>query len=341
MKEIIELSDSSRLEDRHALATVVDIAGSGVRGVGATMLVSADGAITGSVSGGCIEGEVMRAAVRLLEGGDPLLLSFCEVQDPIFGTISPCGGTVSVMIYPGSELVEKRYIELIREGKGALWGVSLDGESASAGLLFAGESVDELVFSSDLSLAQLRALKAFIAKAPSEALKRGIRDEHWFAMMSPPPVNLCIVGGGHISVALSRIAKALAWRVVIVDPREAFLSADRFPEADAVLNMWPKPAFEKLCIDKRFAVAALSHDSKIDDQAIFGALDSDCFYAGVLGSRKTLAARRDRLAEQGISAADLALLRGPIGLNIGAKEPEEIALAVAAEIVETVRSKRG
>ena len=148
--------------------------------------------------------------------------------------------------------------------------------------------------------------------------------------------RLIIVGAVHIAQALVPMATVAGFQVTVLDPREGFATADRFPGADLIRD-WPDRAMGPLAPDRRTAVVALTHDPKIDDPALSAALDSDAFYLGALGSRKTQAARRERLGEAGFSAEDLDRIHGPIGLPIGARTPEEIAVAVLAQVIGTLR----
>jgi xanthine dehydrogenase accessory factor len=149
--------------------------------------------------------------------------------------------------------------------------------------------------------------------------------------------TLVIVGGGHIAVALASIARTLDFRSVIIDPRKTFASAERFAHADRLIQAWPQKAFEDLQLNASTAVACLSHDPKIDDPALRAALASDAFYIGALGSTKTQAKRRQRLLDAGESEATMARLHAPIGIDIGAVTPEEIALAIMAQVIAAYR----
>jgi xanthine dehydrogenase accessory factor len=142
-----------------------------------------------------------------------------------------------------------------------------------------------------------------------------------------------MVGGVHIAVALVHIARALGYATVVVDPRPAFGSAERFPHADRVVSAWPDEALEALPLDASTAVAVLTHDPKLDDPALRVALPSPAFYVGALGSRATQARRRGRLLEAGMSEAQLSRLHAPIGLDLGGRGPAEIALSVMAQVV--------
>ncbi len=148
--------------------------------------------------------------------------------------------------------------------------------------------------------------------------------------------RIIVVGAVHIAQALVAIATLAGFRVTVLDPREGFATAKRFPGA-ALLRRWPDEAMTTLLPDRRTAVVALTHDPKIDDPALVAALESDAFYVGALGSRKTQGARRERLGALGFTDADLDRIHGPIGLPIGARTPEEIAVAVLAEVIGALR----
>jgi xanthine dehydrogenase accessory factor len=157
-------------------------------------------------------------------------------------------------------------------------------------------------------------------------------------VMETPPA-LVIVGGAHIAVALTRLAKLVGYRSIVIDPRRAFGSQARFPEVDRLIQAWPGKAFIESPPGPESAIVTLSHDPKIDDPALRAALESDAFYIGALGSRKTNAKRRERLAAMGFSESQLARIHAPIGLDIGADNPEEIALAIMAEVVAAYRGR--
>ena len=150
------------------------------------------------------------------------------------------------------------------------------------------------------------------------------------------PPRLIIVGAVHIAQALVPMATVAGFQVTVLDPREGFATVDRFPGA-VLLREWPDQAMAALGLDRRTAVVALTHDPKIDDPALIAALESDAFYLGALGSRKTQGARRERLGEVGFTDADLERIHGPIGLPIGARTPEEIAVAVLAQVIGALR----
>ncbi len=160
----------------------------------------------------------------------------------------------------------------------------------------------------------------------------------YFLTVHAPPVRLLVIGAVHISQALAPIARLADLDIIVVDPRTAFATPERFPDARLIAE-WPDDVLPGLKLDRYTAVALLTHDPKIDDQALVAALRADCFYIGALGSRKTHAKRLDRLREQGFSDTDFARIHAPIGLDIGAVSPAEIAVAILAEIIDALRKK--
>lgn len=180
----------------------------------------------------------------------------------------------------------------------------------------------------------------------SLAVRLGARDESgpvelmgesWFINVFNPPITLAIVGAVHIAQPLSRMAAALGWRVTVIDPRTAFASDERFPGV-TLTHDWPDEAIEKVAPTSRTAVVTLTHDPKLDDPALQAALRSRAFFIGSLGSKKTHAARLARLEAAGFSEETLSRIRGPVGLNIKARSPAEIAVSIVAQIVETLRA---
>ena len=163
-----------------------------------------------------------------------------------------------------------------------------------------------------------------------------LEDGRTFLTVHVPPPRLVVIGAVHISQALAPIARIAGFDVTIIDPRTAFATPERFPDVP-LLAEWPEEALKRAPLDPYTALAALTHDPKIDDGPIRAALSAGCFYVGALGSRKTHAKRLERLAAAGASAADLARIHAPIGLDIGAQSPAEIAVAVLAEVIANLR----
>ncbi len=196
---------------------------------------------------------------------------------------------------------------------------------------------ERLVKAADISRDPLRALLAEHLRTGKSGMEDTPEGRVFLTVYVPAP-QLVITGAVHISQALAPIGKLLGYDVTIVDPRTAFASAERFPDVKVVAE-WPDKAMPPLNVDHYTAFVALTHDPKIDDPALTHALSRDCFYIGALGSRKTHARRLARLKEQGISEADLARIHAPIGLDIGAVSPAEIAVAIMGEITARLRAE--
>jgi len=203
----------------------------------------------------------------------------------------------------------------------------------------------------DVSSGKQRLVKAAdVGKDPLRAVlaerlrsgKSGMEDTpagRFFLTVYVPPTRLIIIGAVHISQTLAPIAKLLDYDVTIVDPRTAFATPERFPDVKIIAE-WPDTALPPLGVDHYTAFVALTHDPKIDDPALLHALERDCFYIGALGSRKTHARRLERLKQQGASEANVARIHAPIGLDIGAVSPAEIAVAIMAQITERLREEK-
>lgn len=336
------------------MATLVDISGSAVRRRGASMMIGSDGTICGSVSGGCIESGVIQAARRVPSSG-PELLRFCAVDDELFGSVAPCGGDLLLYVYPVNQGLIRSMHTLWQEGKSLVFALSTEGQG-----MWVGESLEGLhhyqLLSADVNAAagnqegqakgqqdrqpEEQKLRKLQELAGGADLDEGVYTSGWFFIRYPATTNLAIIGGGHLSRALARIGEAVGWNCVLIEPRDLFADPRGLPQRCRVVRSWPKPALEELGLDSSWAVAALTHDSRIDDQAVGEALKRGASYVGVLGSKRTLGERKERLRQAGIEESLLEEIAGPIGLDIGAAVPEEIALAVAAQIVERKRSSR-
>lgn len=319
-----------------ALATVLTTWGSAPRRAGAKMAFTTGGAaISGSVSGGCVEGAVIEAGSQSLTNGQPQRLRFGVADETARGVGLACGGTIEVFV----ERLDRAAYEAARR-----W----DDAGMSGALLTVVAGPAELLGRKAI-LENGRAVVGSLGAAVDEILPAAVPSEpqllaatgniEVFVDPIHPAPALFLVGGAHIAVALVRLAAVLGYRTVIIDPRRAFGSRERFPDVDRLDHRWPDKALSDLRPGATAAVVTLSHDPKIDDPALRTALAGDAFYIGALGSRKTHAARRERLAAAGFDEAQLARIHAPVGLDLGAQTPEEIALAIMAEIVRE-RHKR-
>jgi xanthine dehydrogenase accessory factor len=312
-----------------ATATVLETWGSAPRPAGGKMAVTADGGIAGSVSGGCVENAVVEAARKTIATGVPQRLKFGIADDTAWGVGLACGGSIEVFVerLPADLFPSLR--DALRAERPAAVATVVAGTSDRLGRKVAAFSDGRVV--GDLGGAAADAARAGLAGGSSRRVQSD--GEEIFVDVLAPSHKLVIVGGVHIALSLVTLAKALGYRTIVVDPREAFGNAERFPHADQVVNAWPDRGLAEAGVHAGTAVAVLTHDPKLDDPAILAALRSPAFYVGALGSRRTQEKRRRRLLEAGAAEEELARLHGPIGLPLGGRSPEEIAMAIMAEVV--------
>lgn len=330
-----------------ALATVIRTWGSAPRRVGANMAISEKGEIAGSVSGGCVEGVVAETAMGVLKSNTSKLLHFGVADETAWDVGLACGGEIDVFVEPLNSDIFNAVLSAMKRELPLRTGSLVKGAKEILGthiLQAEGDKPLELnEGNSSLGDVLWQLLKKGVSGGDTrvDLLSSEEGQVEIFVNYIAPSPTLVIVGGAHAAIALAKLAKTLDYRTVIVDPRKAFGNEARFPEVDELLQMWPDQAFSRLMINSSTAVATLTHDPKIDDPALIASLSSPAFYVGALGSRKTHAKRLARLKEVGISEEKLSKIRGPIGLDIGAQTPEEIALSIMAEIVAAKHKQLG
>lgn len=319
--------------DRIALATVIRTWGSAPRGVGAKMALTPDGKISGSVSGGCVEGAVVQAGAQVLKSGRAQLLHFGVTDETAWEVGLACGGSLDVFVQPLDRSIYAAIHQSIQNDQASAKIMIVRGSTDWLGrelfLHADGSTVGELPI--EIKQVALDAAESALTAGQSQSI--ALNEVELFIDLMLPAPTLIMVGGVHIAIALTSLAKTLGYQTVVIDPRRAFGSEERFPAADQLIRAWPVEAFKSIVINSTTALAMLTHDPKIDDPALMIALTSPAFYVGALGSQKTQRARRERLIQAGLPEAQLDRLRGPIGLQINARLPEEIALAIMAEIV--------
>jgi xanthine dehydrogenase accessory factor len=287
---------------RIALATVARTWGSAPRPPGAWAVLRDDGAVVGSVSGGCIEEDLIRRVREgLLAGEKPEFVTYGVTKEEAARFGLPCGGTLQLTLEPRPDLANLKLLQQ-RIVQGTTTARTLDIASGTVMLENAARD-DPLAW-----------------------------DGRHLTTIHGPPLRLLIIGAGQISVYLASMAQALDYAVTVCDPREEYHAAWEVAGARLVTDM-PDDAVTAFLPDSRSAIVALTHDPKLDDMALLEALRSPAFYVGALGSRANNARRRERLGEHfGMTAAELASLHGPVGLRIGSRTPPEIALAILAEM---------
>ncbi|MEM9524214.1 MAG: XdhC family protein [Pseudomonadota bacterium] len=303
-----------------ALATVIRTWGSAPRPVGAQLAISGTAEIAGSVSGGCVEGAVVAEALEALEDGQPRILEYGVSDDEAFSVGLACGGVIRVMVEPlgkalGAELVEALTAARKAHRAVAYW-------------------VDTRTWERGVSDGATGALAREI-KARFSSDRSGFEGDV-FITVHNPPLKMIVVGAVHIAQHLVRMARMAGYAPTVVDPRETFGAQHRF-QGETILNDWPDEALSTLALDHRTAVVTLTHDPKLDDPAILTALRSDVFYLGCLGSNRTHAKRLARLKEAGVTDDQAGRIHAPVGLDIGAASPAEIAISVMAQITRCLR----
>lgn len=348
MRDVLPDIDRWRAQgEAIALATVIQTWGSAPRGVGAKMALTAGGEIAGSVSGGCVEGAVVEAGRQTLNSGRPQLLHFGVADETAWEVGLACGGSIEVFVEPLDAALYDRLRAALLDDRPSVAATVVRGPSQYLGhkLVLYDDGSAFGALGEPLDGAAIPAARAALETGESRRLILGLpgtaESVEVFIEVSLPSPTLIIIGGVHIAIALTAIARALGYRTVVVDPRRAFGSATRFPHADQLIQKWPDEALAQIGLTRSTAVVMLTHDPKLDDPALKIALPSPAFYVGALGSRTTQAKRRRRLLDAGLTEAHLARLHGPIGLDLGARTPEEIALAVMAEIVAVRNQQDG
>ncbi len=292
-----------------AIATVVETWGSSPRPTGSMMIVDDQGAIEGSVSGGCIEGAVIQAASEVMSSKEPRMLEFSVSNDQAWEVGLSCGGRVRVLVESISEKLP--FMDNILTAK------------------------EPVVLTTDCTTG-----KTIFALGNNNAAKSKLREQGGqvvFTQILEQPLKLMIIGAVHITQAMVKIAAALDIDVAVIDPRTTFASKIRFPGIDLCTD-WPDEALETREITSGTAIVTLTHDPKLDDAALQVALNSPAFYIASLGSRKTHAARVERLSARGMTEEQIARIHAPAGLDLGAKTPAEIALSVMAQMISSYRN---
>jgi xanthine dehydrogenase accessory factor len=297
------------MDERTAVATVVATRSSAPRPVGSKLFVRDDGSIEGSVSNGCVENDVILAAQEVLAGGEPRLITYGITDEMAFGVGLPCGGEIDVFVQPDR------------------------GDQADVVLtVVAGEDVGQKLNDPELEQAARRRGRSHVFEHEGRTI---------FADVSVPPPRLFVYGAIDTAEALCAAAKLLGWRTIVADARPRFATAERIPSADELLVLWPDEALAHVVPDAATAVVVLTHDDKFDLPLVHGALATEAFYLGWLGSRRNQERRRGLLLEEGVTDEDLERVSGPAGLDLGAASPEEMAVSILGEILAVRAGRSG
>jgi len=338
MKEILLDLDRWQQEgEETALATLVRGYGSSPRPPGARLGVTRSGRMTGSVSGGCVENDLFERAMQVLDEGDPALVQYGISDELAFEVGLSCGGSIEVFVEPfQADPVWQAVREAVEGQRPAALAIAL-APTSLLGRKFAiledGTRVGSI--DGDLDEQVAEEARSLLLEGGTQIvnLPWGDGECSIYIEAFPPPPHLFIVGATHAAIPLCRIAKELGFRVTVIDARSLFASRERFPEADEVIRAWPDDALDEGTLDAYSHVVILTHDSKFDLPTLARALRSPARYIGAMGSKGTHERRKNELSKQGFSEEDLARIRAPIGLDLGARSPEEMALAILAEIL--------
>ncbi len=316
-------------DGRVAVATIIDTWGSAPVPVGGQMVIGRGDRFEGSVSGGCVEGEVITEATELLDdGGAPKALAYGVEDETAWRVGLPCGGRIRVLVQKLEGAADQAFLQTAATARAKREALVIETDLVSgARKVFAR---DQSGLGEDVSKRFLSGQSGIVAGDGHERFLHALL----------PPARVLIVGATHMAQSLAVFIREVGYDITVIDPRTAFAAQERFPGVTLV-TAWPQDALPKLGLDPYTAIAALSHVGHIDDEALKLAVKSECFYIGALGSRKNHAKRTERLQAAGMTAAEIARIRCPIGLDIGASTPPEIAASVLAEIIRHLRGAKG
>ena len=322
-----------------AIAIVVNKKGSAMRPVGAKMAVNEDSAITGSISGGCVENAVIVEALACMQTGQPKLLHYGVSDDTAWSVGLMCGGEIDVMLLPlnsnreGSfdRIVVDKIAHLQEERIPVMLLILLSGKKFGHSCIL--ENRDGKIDGNAAAWVDRKLFPKLeeIMRTESSQIIETTAGRIYVDVVKPTP-RLVVIGGAHVSIAFVKMANLLGYYTILIDPRKTFATDERFPEIDEMHGVWPREGMEKIKLNRSDYMLLASHDDKLDLPAASAALNADVSYIGMLASRTTKARRFKLLAEEGFPMEQIEKIHAPVGLDIGARTPEEIALAMLAEI---------
>ncbi|GAA3468018.1 XdhC family protein [Nonomuraea roseola] len=317
---------------RFAVASVISTTGSAPRQAGAALAVSAEGEAVGSVSGGCVEGAVYELCMEVIETGVPTRRTFGYSDDDAFAVGLTCGGVIEVLVWPGQGLLRS-----VRPGEPVALARGL-GPSVGAVLVWPDRH------EGSMGDGALDAVVVAETRAMLESGTTGLRElcgVELFVESHASAPRMLVFGAVDFAAALTRAGRLLGYHVTVCDARPVFATRRRFPDAHEVVVDWPHRYLSRTEVDSRTVVAVLTHDAKFDVPLLEVALRTGAGYVGAMGSRRTHEDRTRRLREAGLTEEELSRLRSPIGLDLGARTPEETAVSIVAEIIASRRGACG
>jgi xanthine dehydrogenase accessory factor len=328
--------------NRFAVATVVQTWKSAPRQPGAAMAVSETGEVLGSVSGGCVEGAVYELAREVIESGEPTLRTYGVSDGDAFEVGLTCGGVIDIFVQPmgGDSYPElDAVLDSIRSGDPVAVASVVSGRPRLGGrLLVRPDLVTGTLGAPSLDRAAAEQAAGMLGIGSTGTIRLGPAGEQRrqelgvFVQSFVPPARMLVFGAIDFASAVARIGKFLGYHVTVCDARPVFATRKRFPDVDELVVQWPHRYLEGTEIDERTVICVLTHDPKFDVPLLHRALRTPARYVGAMGSRRTHDDRLRRLREIGMTEAELGRLSSPIGLDLGARTPEETAVAIAAEI---------
>jgi xanthine dehydrogenase accessory factor len=343
MRDVLDKLASWRQADEEiAIATVVNTWGSSPRPVGSKLITTRGGGIAGSVSAGCVEGTVIEESKVVMDTGKPRLLTFGVSDEEAWGVGLACGGTIQVFVEPSWALDAvynslKQHLEA-RDPTVVISVIEGAPERLNRKLMVLADGRTE----GDLDIpgqskTLVSAALELLAKETCGVLNLEDGTSLFIEVYLPPP-RLIIIGAVHIAQPLISIAKIAGFDTMVIDPRQAFATRERFPHAGDLIQAWPQRVLSGMALDSSAYVVVLTHDPKIDDPTLQIALRSKASYVGALGSRRTHRKRVERLREAGLTEEQISRLHAPIGFDIGGRSPGEIAVSIVAEVIQVRNS---
>ena len=325
MRDVLEtLERWAEAGTRVATATVVATERSAPREPGAVLAVDADGNVAGSVTGGCVEPAVYGEAREVLAGEGPRLKTYGIADEEAFEVGLPCGGTVHIFVDALEPSLVAPLADAVRNERPIALETRISGEEIGAKRLVGpddGGPAAELLARAETGIVETPEGQLFVSS------------------FAPRP-NMYVFGAVDHAAALASIGRFLGFRVTVCDARARFVTEERFPDVDELVVEWPDRFLAGAPVDERTAICILTHDHKFDVPALKVALETPAGYIGAMGSRRTNADRAERLRAEGITEEELARIHAPIGLKIGSRSPQEVAVAIAAEIVQVMRAPK-
>ena len=323
--------------EKFALATVVRVQRSAPRPAGARLAVTRGGRMVGSVSGGCVESDVVERAFQALDSGKPVVSSYGIADELGFQVGLSCGGSIDVLIEPYVQTREWDALTQAVVGRQpAVYAVGLAPDALlgrKLTMLPAAESVGTIASELDGHLGKEGMLLLETGGTRLVSLPWQGEEAQVFLEAFAPQPSMVVIGATHTAISLSRLAEEVGFQVTVIDARSALATEERFPSVQRLIRSWPEEALAKAPLSSNSYVVVLTHDPKFDIPALGCALRSDARYIGAQGSRVTQDARRKKLLEEGFSEEDLERIRAPIGLDIGSRTPAELAVSILAELL--------